>query len=252
MKGRTMGSIQSSGGNRTYIQYLPEGYDGKTPVPVVIDLHGYTATASSAESSSGFRQIADMEGFAYLAPQGQGNEWDSVGDKDVKFMRDLVNELSTKGCIDLRRIYATGCSNGGAFSFLLMCTAEDVFAAIAPMCGTSFVDLDTMCMLDRPVSVMLRIGLQDSVNCWEGEGIPLDAPNVPPGTVVPCAKTVQSILGAKNHCKGQPHMMGTCEFLGDCDEGTEIAICGENTGHVVFQSNTAQDTWDFLSRFYKH
>jgi polyhydroxybutyrate depolymerase len=160
--------------------------------------------------------------------------------------------LSTQGCIDTRRIYATGCSNGGAFSFLLMCTAEDVFAAVAPMCGTSFIDLDAMCMLDRPVSLMLRIGLQDTVNCWEGEGIMLNAPNVMPGTKVPCAKTVQKIVGEKIHCQGQPSKMGTCEYLRDCDQGTEIAICGENTGHVVYQSNTAKDTWDFLKRFVKY
>jgi poly(3-hydroxybutyrate) depolymerase len=49
-----------------------------------------------------------------------------------------------------------------------MCTAEDIFAAVAPMCGTSFVDLEMNCMLDRPVSLMLRIGRQDGLNCWEG------------------------------------------------------------------------------------
>jgi poly(3-hydroxybutyrate) depolymerase len=250
--GRTMGSIASSGGNRSYIQYVPRGYDGMKPVPLVVDLHPFSVGASFAESSSGFRQLADMEGYAYLAPQGQGNEWDSVGEKDEKFIRDLVKDVTMKGCIDLRRIYATGCSNGGAFSFLLMCTAEDVFAAVAPMCGTAFFNLETSCMLDRPVSLMLRIGKQDALNCWEGEGMMLDAPNVMPGTKVPCAKTVQKILGEKNHCKGQPKMMAECEYLGDCDEGTEIAICNQNTGHVVYQSNTARDTWTFLKRFYKH
>jgi poly(3-hydroxybutyrate) depolymerase len=120
------------------------------------------------------------------------------------------------------------------------------------MCGTAFFNLETSCMLDRPVSLMLRIGKQDALNCWEGEGMMLDAPNVMPGTKVPCAKTVQKILGEKNHCKGQPKMMAECEYLGDCDEGTEIAICNQNTGHVVYQSNTARDTWTFLKRFYKH
>lgn len=250
--GRSMGMIQSSGGNRSYIQYLPQGYDGKKPVPLVVDLHPFSVGASFAESSSGFRQLADSERYAYLAPQGLSNMWDSTGDTDEKFIRDLVNDVAMKGCIDLRRVYATGCSNGGAFSFLLMCTAEDIFAAVAPMCGTAFFDLQTMCMMDRPVSLMLRIGKQDTLNCWEGEGMTLDAPNVAPGTKVACAKTVQKIMGDKYHCKGQPKMMAECEYLGDCDEGTEIAICDENTGHVVYETNTAKDTWAFLKRFYKH
>jgi len=249
--GRTMGSIQSSGGNRSYIQYVPSSYDGKKPLPLLVDLHPFSVGASFAESSSGFRALADTEGYLYLAPQGIGNEWDSVGDKDEKFIRDLVADVTQKGCVDLRRIYATGCSNGGAFSFLLMCTAEDIFAAVAPMCGTSFVDLETNCMLERPVSMMLRIGRQDTLNCWEGEGMVLDAPNVPMGTRVPCAKTVQKVLSEKYHCKGQIKMEGKCELLGDCDQGTEIAICNESTGHVVYSSSTARDTWAFLERFYK-
>jgi polyhydroxybutyrate depolymerase len=44
--GRIMGSIMSSGGNRTYIQYLPASYDGTKPVPLVVDLHPYSVGAS--------------------------------------------------------------------------------------------------------------------------------------------------------------------------------------------------------------
>jgi polyhydroxybutyrate depolymerase len=230
---------------------LPASYDGKKPMPLVVDLHPYSVDASYSESSSGFRPLADTEGYIYLAPQGLGNMWDSTGDTDEKFIRDLVNDLAKKGCIDLRRVYATGCSNGGAFSFLLMCTAEDIFAAVAPMCGTAFFDIDTMCMLDRPVSIMVRIGLQDTLNCWEGQGMDLNAPNVPAGTKVQCAKTVQKVLSAKYHCTGQIKTMAECEYVGDCDQGTEIAICGENTGHVVYTATTATDTWAFLKRFHK-
>jgi polyhydroxybutyrate depolymerase len=249
--GRVMGSIASSGGNRTYIQYLPASYDGSKPVPLVLDLHPYSVGASYSESSSGFRPLADTEGYMYIAPQGLSNMWDSTGDTDEKFIRDLVNDVAAKGCIDLRRVYATGCSNGGAFTFLLMCTAEDIFAAVSPMCGTAFFDVDTMCMLDRPVSIMVRIGSQDTLNCWDGEGMTLDAPNVPAGTKVQCAKKVQTVLSSKYHCKGEIKKQDECEYVGDCDQGTEIAICDEPTGHVVYTANTAKDTYAFLKRFYK-
>lgn len=250
--GRSNGMIQSSGGNRTYIQFVPSSYDGSKPVPLLVDLHPFSVGASFAESSSGFRQLAESEGYIYLAPQGLSNMWDATGDTDEKFIRDLVGALAADGCIDLRRVYATGCSNGGAFSFLLMCTAEDIFAAVAPMCGTAFVDLQTNCMMDRPVSMLLRLGRSDTLNCWEGEGMVLDAPNVPAGTRVPCAKTVQKILTEKYHCKGAIQEMGVCELVADCDEGSQVQICYENAGHVVYSSSTARDTWAFLKQFYKH
>lgn len=247
-----MGSIMSSGGNRSYIQYLPSSYDGKKPVPLVVDLHPYSVGASFQETSSGFRPLADTEGYAYLAPQGLSNMWDASGDTDEKFIRDLVNKVAADGCIDLRRVYATGCSNGGAFSFELMCHADDVFAAVSPMCGTAFFDLETKCMMSRPVSILLRLGAQDTLNCWEGEGMVLDAPNVDPGTKVACAKTVQKIFTEKYHCKGQIQKKDECELVEDCDEDSAVEICYENTGHVVYQANTAKDTYDFLKRFYKH
>ena len=250
--GRTMGSIQSSGGNRTFIQYVPRNYDGTKPVPLLVDLHPFSVGASFAESSSGFKSLSDTEGYIYLAPQGKGNEWDSVGDVDEKFIRDLVNDVAKKGCVDLRRVYATGCSNGGAFSFLLLCTAEDMFAAVAPMCGTAFFDIVNKCTMDRPASLMLRIGRSDTLNCWEGEGKMLDAPNVEPGTKIQCAKTIQKLFTEKYHCKGQIKKEAQCEFVGECDEGTEVAICNENTGHVVYSPSVAKDTWAFLKKFYKH
>jgi hypothetical protein len=79
----------------------------------------------------------------------------------------------------------------------------------------------------------------------------LNAPNVPSGTRVQCAKTVQKVLSAKYHCTGQIKTEDKCEYVGDCDQGTEIAICGESTGHVVYSANTARDTYAFLKKFYK-
>lgn len=254
MPGRTTGSVESGGQMRSYIQYVPSSYDGSTPLPVLVDLHAYSQSASAAEGGSGFRALADGAPYLYLAPQGIGNRWDALDDLDTTFMRDMIADLDTRGCVDRRRIYATGCSNGGALSFLLMCTMEDVFAAVAPMCGTSFRDLESDCMMDRPVSQMLVIGLSDGLNCWEGT-----TQSIMPGSqggrtvMVPCAKTVQKVLSEKFNCKGeiQESADGICETVGECDQGTEVAICGTPTGHVVYSPAIAMRVWDFLKRFYK-
>jgi polyhydroxybutyrate depolymerase len=251
--GRTVVSIEAGGNMRTSIQYIPTSYDGTTPMPVVVDLHAYSQSGSGAESGSGFRQLADGENFIYLAPNGIGNRWEAIEDDDTVFIRALLGDLGDKACLDLRRIYATGCSNGGGFSFLLMCTAEDMFAAVAPMCGTSFVDIDTDCMMDRPVSLMLVIGLSDGLNCWEGTTQSIMPGSQPGRTVnVPCAKYVQKVFSEKYNCKGAIEMGdGGCETVGECDQGTEVVICGANTGHVVYSPTVARRAWDFLKRFYK-
>jgi polyhydroxybutyrate depolymerase len=252
--GRTVVSIEAGGNTRTSIQYIPASYDGMTPMPVVLDLHAYSQSGSGAESGSGFRQLADSENFIYLAPNGIGNRWETIEDDDTVFIRALIGDLGDKACVDLRRIYSTGCSNGGGFTFLLTCTAEDMFAAVAPMCGTSFVDIETDCMMDRPVSMMVVIGRSDALNCWEGTTMSIMPGSQPGRTVnVPCAKHVQKVFGEKYNCKGAIETSddGICETVGDCDQGTEVVICGTNTGHVVYSPAVARRAWDFLKRFYK-
>jgi polyhydroxybutyrate depolymerase len=45
----------------------------------------------------------------------------------------VVARLQQDACIDAKRIYATGLSNGGAMAHLLGCRAADLFAATAPV-----------------------------------------------------------------------------------------------------------------------
>jgi polyhydroxybutyrate depolymerase len=54
------------------------------------------------------------------------------GDRDLKFFDVMWADLQTWYKPDLRRIYATGHSNGGGFTYLLWAERGDVFAALAP------------------------------------------------------------------------------------------------------------------------
>jgi poly(3-hydroxybutyrate) depolymerase len=131
---------------------------------------------------------------------------------------------------------------------LMMCSSEDIIAAVAPVCGTTFFDLETECMLDRPISTMLVIGRQDTLNCWEsGGGMG--------GIGVTCVKDYQAAMVKKNGCKGMPTATagGVCESVGECEGGTEVVICGPEIGHVAYGTtdmNVAKEAWAFLKRFY--
>lgn len=244
--GRTTGTIESGGVMRSYILYVPRGYDGTTPVPLLLDFHGATVDASSAEMGSGFKPLADAKNFIYLAPNGRDRRWEQRDpDGDVPFVRELVAAIGEQGCIDQRRVYSTGCSSGGGFTYLLMCNAEDLIAAVAPMCGTPFFNIDTECMPDRPVPHILFLGRNDFAGCWEGTYQAL-GPNQ-----VACAKEVQRVLRSKYACKGDIRMThdGLCETVDQCAQGSEVVICGTDTGHVVYSPQVAEAAWEFLERF---
>jgi polyhydroxybutyrate depolymerase len=249
--GETMETIDSAGGTRTYILHVPASYDGTTPVPLLLDLHGLTSNASSQASLSGLRPQSESEGYVYLAPNGLDNMWSDRGPDsiDITFLRELLADVEARGCIDLKRVYSTGCSNGGSMTNLMMCTSEDIIAAVAPVCGTTFFDLETECELDRPISTMLVIGREDTLNCWESDG------GMAGGIGVTCVKDYQAAMVAKNGCKGEIETThdGVCETVGECEGGTEVVICGPAIGHVAYSTtemDVAKDIWEFLKRFH--
>lgn len=64
------GTITHNGVQRSYILYLPAGYDGMTPMPLVLNFHGYGSNASEQMWYGDFRSIADTAGFLIVHPLG--------------------------------------------------------------------------------------------------------------------------------------------------------------------------------------
>jgi hypothetical protein len=63
---------------RTYLGHVPGKYTG-TAGAVVFDFHGYSSSGKGQMGSSGFRKIADREGFLAVYPEGVGASWNVNG-----------------------------------------------------------------------------------------------------------------------------------------------------------------------------
>jgi polyhydroxybutyrate depolymerase len=179
------GSLSSGGVKRTFSLHLPPVYDGRTPLPLVIVLHGGGGNAEGAARMTGFSREADREGFMVVYPNGSGRvsaerllTWnagnccgyalDSKTD-DVGFIRDLIDGLDGRLPLDLARVYATGISNGAMMSYRLACELSAKLAAIAPVAGA--LNLEN-CQPVEPVSVIIFHGTADQHVLFEG-GKPL-------------------------------------------------------------------------------
>jgi polyhydroxybutyrate depolymerase len=131
--------ITVDGKSREYIIYLPTGYNIATSLPLVFCLHGGGGTDSSFIQLANFNTIAEKEKFAVVYPQGIGNNWNDgrptppniAGVDDVNFFRTMIQNFSTQYKIDVKRIYATGISNGGFMSSRLGAELGDKIAAFA-------------------------------------------------------------------------------------------------------------------------
>ena len=134
------------GNTRQYAVHVPTGYDKNTPVPALFCLHGLGQTAALFCLDTGVAWPAkgDQEHFLVIMPNGYMNSWNGgtccggaaqAGLDDVSLMRAIFAEVGTHVNIDLRRVYATGLSNGAFLSYRLACEASDLFVAVAPSAG---------------------------------------------------------------------------------------------------------------------
>ncbi len=134
------------GNTREYAVHVPTGYSGSTPVPALFCIHGLAQNPVMfcLDTGVAWPTKADQEGFVVIMPNGYMNSWNagtccggavSAGLDDVSLMRAIFAEVGKHVNIDLRRVYATGLSNGGYLSYRLACEASDLFVAVAPSAG---------------------------------------------------------------------------------------------------------------------
>jgi polyhydroxybutyrate depolymerase len=137
--GETQVNTTSGGTARYYIRHVPPSYDGRRPFPLVVDLHGYLEGAQVHTINSMLGRFGDDHGFVTITPQGTGSpaaHWDdALHGSDVQFIGDLLNEAERTLCIDERRVFVTGYSNGAFLASSLACVDASRIAAVAPVAG---------------------------------------------------------------------------------------------------------------------
>ena len=234
--------------NRRYRVHVPPSYDPSLPTPLVLNLHALGSNARTQELYTGMSSKADQEGFVVVHPEGVGGSWNggaccgqasTTRVDDVGFVRALLDDLGTRVCVDPKRVYATGMSNGGFMSHRLACDLADRIAAIAPVAGTNAA---TSCDPSRPVPVLHLHGTAD--------------------TIVPFLGTRRTIADwvARNGCDSEPTVTfdegnATCETYGACTDGADITLCSiRGLGHLwpggpgSLSSIDATDAiWDFFA-----
>jgi polyhydroxybutyrate depolymerase len=211
--------IEFDGLNRSYRLYIPTTYDNETPTPLTLNWHGLTSTSSQQEAYTG-TTIAEERGYILAFPMGIGNSFNGGGccsqfgnpshsEDDVGFARAIVDDIAGNLCVDRRRIYSTGMSNGGYMTERLACNASDLFAAVAPVAA-----------LGAPVP-----------DCAPTRPVPLIAFNGTADPLVSYAGTVPSLEAwvARNGCDPEPVREERdgdyCRRWESCDDGAVIEHC---------------------------
>jgi polyhydroxybutyrate depolymerase len=130
---------------REALVYIPAS--AKTsPAPVIFAFHGHGGNMQNSARSYGYHSLWPEAIVVYpqglntpgrlTDPEGKKPGWQSgigdQGDRDLKFFDAMLANLEKECKVDTKRIYSTGHSNGGGFTYLLWAARGDKLAAVAP------------------------------------------------------------------------------------------------------------------------
>jgi phospholipase/carboxylesterase len=116
----------------SYSIYVPENYDPNQTWPLVIALHG--SHGSGGEYLLTWLRLAKSRGYIVLAPNSRGPTWsiDQPVD-DIRSILAMLTAVAETYNVDTRRIFVSGLSDGGTFSYALGLHCPQLFAGIAPI-----------------------------------------------------------------------------------------------------------------------
>lgn len=229
-------TLSSGGRERAYRLHLPAGYTAKRDWPVVLAFHGRGNTGAGTEE---FSKLSTLPAVV-VYPEGvigtgdgdrqawQGAPYAAAGVDDVAFTGDLLDRLESTLCVDDRRVYATGKSNGAGFvSTLLACRMADRIAAIAPVAAALYPTGEE-CRPSRPMPMIDFHGTGDVTIPYAGDA----------DRGLPAIATWVADRAAGNGCDARPRVRVTepditvSRWRG-CDRGAEVRhVAVTDGGHT--------------------
>jgi polyhydroxybutyrate depolymerase len=240
--------LTSSQRPRAYRLFVPPGYDGRTRLPLVLDLHGSGGNAAGQARNSGLETLSATERFIVATLEGENGRWNvpvqSSRADDVAYVSDVIDHVAARVCTDPARVYMTGFSGGGRMTSLAACKLGSRLAAVAPV---SALRWPAPCD-GRAIPVLTFHGLADPQNPYDGHAA---------GRGAEWEESVPDALAGwarHNGCKGDailedpPGPLSTMRYEG-CGDAEVRMIRIDGLGHTW--TKTEVDTTGVMWQFFK-
>ncbi len=114
--------------------YVPESWDGRTAMPLVVPLHG--GSGHGRDFLWSWLRDARARGVLLLSPTSRDRTWSLMGeDVDAEPLRQMIESVAERYPVDRSRVLLTGMSDGATYA--LRCGFRDgmPFTHLAPACG---------------------------------------------------------------------------------------------------------------------
>ena len=234
-------NINVNGTNRDMLVYAPKNIEKNRPL--IIQMHGYNQDAAYQKNAAKWEPVADTGRFVVVFPNGQNKAWDTGGDKDLNFIKAIINEMNTKYGIDKKRVYVSGFSMGGMMSYVVANKMSDQIAAIAPVSGGGAPST-----AKRAMPIIHTHGTTDDVVNYNSTVNTLK-------NWVPFNKCSSNSEKIKPYPKTKSGSAASLEIWSGCSDGVEIRLLTiDGKGHwysmdEAVSVNTSVEIWNFVKRF---
>jgi len=124
-----------------WYEYVPKCYDGKTALPLIVQLHGGGNDGRRWAEYTVWHLLAERIGLIVVYPNSPDYESWACQQREIDYLRDLIEHLCGKYNIDRSRIYMQGMSNGDQMTLAFSMAHPEMLAAAGYATGPSHADI---------------------------------------------------------------------------------------------------------------
>ena len=147
-----------------YSLYVPESYTPRQDWPLIICLHGAYGRGDHYVWS--WLRAAKSKGYMLLAAKSVDVTWSIMQPvRDVNSVTAMFDEVCQEYAVDKGRVFLSGLSDGGTFTYLYGLSRPEMFAGIAPIAADFHGMMDDMLRRKQGVDLPIHIvhGAQDHI-----------------------------------------------------------------------------------------
>ncbi|UOQ45889.1 alpha/beta hydrolase-fold protein [Halobacillus salinarum] len=238
---------------RSFFYSLPE-HSGNEPLPVFFCFHGAGSSARHHMKITNFHKLSDKHQVLTVFPEAvqfdpkdrMTKQWNEGREEnaafqhevdDIGFVLELIHWLRQRHSVDDTKIYATGFSNGCAFSLRLGVECQEVFAGVGGVSGPLVKDFVEATHWLKPMPMLFIMGTEDQFVPFDGR---YDSTYI-----------IDQLLSAENTVRFFANSWGTelAKHIEEVDEGENFAIKkhsylqGEEEKVVFYSIKGGGHTW---------
>ena len=127
-------TVKVGGKDRTYVLFVPQGYNPNRAYPLVAVFHGLGATGAQMAEFVKMQEYSAGNALVVF-PDGAGGNWDITGLSDLEFFDALQADVEKSTCVNRQREVALGFSFGAYMVNHLGCARSATVRAIVAADG---------------------------------------------------------------------------------------------------------------------